>query len=286
MRKALLINIWELSAILLLTSSPLKHCEVGWGQMHIFRFLQKYLIRLKSRLWLGHSNTFPLLSLSHSCCVFRFIVLLEGKPSAQSKVLNALDWIFIKAISIIYWCIELLFHSDESLSPCCWETAPRLLQAHFTFGMELIRWYAELVPFKHDARRPALRRILVVLNFFQQTLHLQTLHVTDTTCFCDPSMKHNFFCTLSQMCGLMQTCFWALQDCSFDPRAWFLLWYALSAVGPFIKTCAFPNHTHSIEFATGYLHSKSSNTYKQYECSWAKFQLSQIRVWVRMQWNH
>ncbi len=38
--------------------------------------------------------------------------------------------------------------------------------------------------------------------------------------------------------------------------------------------CAFPNHTHSIEFATGYIHSKSSNTHKQYECSWAKFQLS------------
>ncbi len=29
--------------------------------------------------------------------------------------------------------------------------------------------------------------------------------------------------------------------------------------------CAFPNHTHSIEFATGYLHSKCSNIYKQYK---------------------
>ncbi len=37
----------------------------------------------------------------------------------------------------------------------------------------------------------------------------------------------------------------------FYLRAWFLLWYALSAVRPFIKTYAFPNHTHSIEFATG-----------------------------------
>ncbi len=26
-------------------------------------------------------------------------------------------------------------------------------------------------------------------------------------------------------------------DCSSDLRAWFLLWYALSAVGPFIKMC-------------------------------------------------
>ncbi len=151
MRQALHISIWQLSAILLLTSSPLKLCQVGWGQMHIFRFLQKYLIAFKPRLWLGHSKTFTELSVSHSCCVLRVIVLLEGEPSAQSEVLNALGWVFIKAISI-FWCIELFFYSDESLSPCRWKTAPQLkLQpAHFTFGMVLCRWWAELVSFKHD----------------------------------------------------------------------------------------------------------------------------------------
>ncbi len=56
--------------------------------------------------------------ISHSCCVFRVTVLLEGKPSVQSEVLNALDWVFIKAISI-FWCIGLFFYSDESLCPCC-----------------------------------------------------------------------------------------------------------------------------------------------------------------------
>ncbi len=40
-----------------------------------------------------------------------------------SEVLNALDWVFIKAISI-FWCIELFFYSDESLSPCCWKNSP------------------------------------------------------------------------------------------------------------------------------------------------------------------
>ncbi len=123
MRQALLIIIWQLSAILLPTSSPLKLCQVGWGQTHIFRFLQKYLIGFNPRLWLGHSRTFTELLLSHSCCVLRFIVLLEGEPSAQSVVLNALDWVFIKAISI-FWCIELFFYSDESLSPCCWKNSP------------------------------------------------------------------------------------------------------------------------------------------------------------------
>ncbi len=72
-------------------SSPLKLCQVGWGQTHIFRFLQKYLIGFNPRLWLGHSRTFTELSISHSCCVLRVIVLLEVEPSVQSEVLNALD---------------------------------------------------------------------------------------------------------------------------------------------------------------------------------------------------
>ncbi len=122
--QALHIRIWQLSAILLLTSSPLKLCQVGWGQMHIFRFLQKYLTGFNIKLWLGHSRTFTELSISHSCCVLRVSVLLEGEPSVQSEVLNALDWVFIKAISI-FWCIELFFYSDESLSPCRWKTAPQ-----------------------------------------------------------------------------------------------------------------------------------------------------------------
>ncbi len=124
MRQALLIIIWQLSAILLM-SPPLKLYQVGWGQMHIFRFLQKYLIGFIPRLWLGHSRTFTELSVSHSCCVLGVIVLLEGEPSAQSDILNARPWVIIKAISI-FWCIELFFfYSDESLSPCCWKTAPQ-----------------------------------------------------------------------------------------------------------------------------------------------------------------
>ncbi len=99
-------------------------CQVGWGQTHVFRFLQKYLIGFKLRLWLGHSRTFTGLSISHTCCVCRSFVLLEGEPSVQSEVLNALDWVFIKAISIV-WCIELFFYYDESLSPCHWKTAPQ-----------------------------------------------------------------------------------------------------------------------------------------------------------------
>ncbi len=149
--EALHIRIWQLSAILLI-SSRLKLCQVGWGQMHIFRFLQKYLFAFKPRLWLGHSRTFTELSISHSCCVFRSIVLLEGEPSAQSEVLNALDWDFIKAISIfwVHWAFLLLWRFTQSLllknSPTAWGCYQYTL---------LLGWYSAgdeqfLVSFKHD----------------------------------------------------------------------------------------------------------------------------------------
>ncbi len=89
-----------------------------------------------------------------------------------------------------------------------------------------------------------------------------------------PFNKESFFLNFSPDVWLDANLFLSSTDCSFDSRACFLLWNALSAVGPFIKTCAFPNHTHSIEFATVYLQSKCSNIYKQYECPWDKFQRS------------
>ncbi len=113
MRQALLISIWQLSAILLLTSSPLKVSYWMGADAH-FQFLQKYLTGFNPRLWLGHSKTFTDLCISHSCCVFRSIV---GRWTfCLSEVLNALDWVFIKAI-FLFGCIELFFNSDESLSP-------------------------------------------------------------------------------------------------------------------------------------------------------------------------
>ncbi len=85
MRQALLISIWQSSAIHLLASSPLKLCQVGSSRWTCLGFLQKYLIGFKLRLWLGHSRTCTALCRSHSCCVFRVIVLLEGKPSAHQR---------------------------------------------------------------------------------------------------------------------------------------------------------------------------------------------------------
>ncbi len=152
-RQALHIRIWQLSAILLLTSSPLKLCQVGWGQTHLFRFLQKYLIGFKTRLWLGHSRTFTELSISHFCCVIRGHCPVGRWTFCPSEVLNALGTGFSLRLS---QCIGAFSFSSTLMSPSvpAAEKQPhsmRLLPAHFTFGMVLCRWWAELVSFKHDA---------------------------------------------------------------------------------------------------------------------------------------
>ncbi len=57
------------------------------------------------------------------------------------------------------------------------------------------------------ARRPALKRILVVSNFFH-------LRVTASVTL---QLSRIFFWTLPQMCSLTQTCFWALQTVLLTP---------------------------------------------------------------------
>ncbi len=156
MRKTLLINIWQVSAILHLTSSPLKLCKVGLGQTHIFTFLQKYLIGFKSRLWLGHSKTFTALCICHSCCVFRFIVLLESKPSAQSEVLNALWTGFLLRQSQYFGALSFSSILTSPSVPAA-ENSPSPYSAWGCYQHTLLLgWYSAcdeqgLVPFKYDA---------------------------------------------------------------------------------------------------------------------------------------
>ncbi len=96
----------------------------------------------------GHSRTFTELSISHSCCVLKVIVLLEGEPSVQSEVLNALDWVYIKAQ---YFGAFLLLWSPSVPAAEKQPHSMRLLPAHFTLGMVLCRWWKELVAFQHEA---------------------------------------------------------------------------------------------------------------------------------------
>ncbi len=125
------------------------------GQTHIFRFLQKYLIGFKPRLWLGHSRTFTELSISHSCCVCRSIVIVHyWKVNLLSSLRFCMFWSGF-SLRLSQYFGALSFSSTlTSLSVPAAEKQPhsmRLLPGHFTFGMVLCRWWVELVSFKHDA---------------------------------------------------------------------------------------------------------------------------------------
>ena len=50
-------------------------------------------------------------------CVLRVVVLLEGEPSPQSEVLNALEQVFIKDLSVLC-SVHLSLNPDWSPSPC------------------------------------------------------------------------------------------------------------------------------------------------------------------------
>jgi hypothetical protein len=64
-----------------------------------------------------------------------------------------------------------------------------------------------------------------------------------------PSMLQKCFGTLPQICASPQS--QKSMDSPFDLMAWFLLWHALSIVGPYIDRCVpLQNQFQSIEFTT------------------------------------
>jgi len=52
--------------------------------------------------------------------------------------------------------------------------------------------------------------VSLYINIFLHAVLLMSMY-DSTTWLCVPSMQHIFFWTLLQMCGLTQTCFWAVQ---------------------------------------------------------------------------
>ncbi len=58
----------------------------------------------------------------------------------------------------------------------------------------------------------------------------------ENACFCETSMRHILFLNSSPDVWFDAILSLSSTDCSFDPRAWPLLWYAFSAVRHFIKT--------------------------------------------------
>ncbi len=153
MQQALLTSIESLSAILLLTSSPLKLCHVGWGQMH-FQVSPEIFYWVPAQDGAGplkdiHRVIYKPLLLCVGCCACPV-----GRWTAcPSEIPNALDWVFIKAnLNIfVHWAFLLLWQVPQSLplknSPTAWGCYQHTL---------LLGWYSAgdkqcLLSFKHDA---------------------------------------------------------------------------------------------------------------------------------------
>jgi hypothetical protein len=115
------------------------------------------------------------------------------------------------------WCLafkpksSILVSSDQRILELCHEWpsgswSPRLLSL---------------------ARRPALGRGLHHFRMMEATVFLGTFNV-----------ETNFFWYLSPDLCLDTILSRSSTDNSFNLMAWFLLWYSLSTVGPYIDRCA------------------------------------------------
>ncbi len=86
----------------------------------IFRSLQRCSIGFKSGLAGPFKNSHGVvvkLLLRYFSCVLRVIVLLEGKPSAQSEVLSTLEKVFVQDIPVL-GRIHLSLDCNQSSCPC------------------------------------------------------------------------------------------------------------------------------------------------------------------------
>ena len=104
------------------------------------------------------------------------------------------------------------------------------------------------------AGRPALGRVLVVPNFFhlrmmEANAFMRTCNAAEMFWYSFPDLCLNTF--LSR----------GTTDSFFDLMAWFLLWHALSTVGPCIDRCVL-FQIQSIQFTTGGLQSSCRNISK------------------------
>jgi hypothetical protein len=94
------------------SADPLKLCQVGWGALlHYFQVSSEIFVRVQVWALAGPfkdiQRLVPNPLLCCLGCVYRVIVLLEGEPSPQSKVLSSLELVFIKEL-----CFVLSFNPD------------------------------------------------------------------------------------------------------------------------------------------------------------------------------
>ena len=119
------------------------------------------------------------------------------------------------------------------------------------------------------AGRPTLGRVLVVPNFFhlwmmEATVLIGTFNAADI--FLYPSRDLCLDTILS----------WRSADNSLDFMAWFVLWHALSTVGPYIDRCVpFQIMSSSINWIV-----ETSQWSVETGCTWAQFWVSWQRLWI------
>ncbi len=124
--------------------------------------------------------------LRYCSCVLRVIVLLEGKPSAQSEVLSTLLKVFIQDIPVL-GRIHLYLDCNQSYCPCSWKTPPQhdaattMLHCWDCIGQVMSSaWFSPHIPLRIKAKKFYLGLIrpenrichhLGVLQVFFSKLH-------------------------------------------------------------------------------------------------------------------
>ena len=121
-----------------------------------------------------------------------------------------------------------------------WAAICLLLRSGFRLSGWTIGFLALLPQSLSLEGRPALGRVLVVPNFF----------ITDDGGFFSVPFPR-FVPQNSPVSEVYRHFLWL--------HAWFVLWHALSTVGPYIEVCAFPNHVQSTKFTTGGLQLSCRN---------------------------
>ncbi len=111
---------------------------------------------------------------------------------------------FIKAISI-FWCIELFFYSDESLSPCRWKTATQ----HEAATSTLYFW---------DGILQVMSSAWFPLNMMVRI----EVHQTREYCFSESEgpLGAFLYCHKAQIGGVLR---WCLSFCKFFPSAYMIM---------------------------------------------------------------
>jgi hypothetical protein len=120
-------------------------------------------------------------------------------------------------------------------------------------------------------RRPALGRVLVVLNVFhlrmmEASVFLGTFNAADICWY--PSLDLCLDTILSR----------SSTDNSFDLITWFLLWHALSTVGPYIDRCVpfqiMSNQLNIPQVDSNQVVETSQGWSMETGCTWSQFRIS------------